>query len=101
MNDKDGEKDDNEHKEYVLPENSRLEETTSKSLGKPSSLIHNSEKRPERKRMFSKIQKQQDAEAVKRKMKSLKTKKIIKPFMRKKKKDHQNQKLKELKMIWL
>lgn len=64
MNNKDGEKDDNEHKEYVLPENSRLEGATSKSLGKPSSLTHNSEKRPERKRMFSKTQKQQDAEAV-------------------------------------
>lgn len=64
MNDKDGEKDDNEHKEYVLPENSRLEGTTSKSLGKPSSLTHNSQKMPERKRMFSKMQKQQEVEAV-------------------------------------
>lgn len=30
MNDRDVEKDDNEHKEYVLPENSRLDGTTSK-----------------------------------------------------------------------
>ena len=63
--DRSREEEDNEHKEYVLPENSRLEGATSKSLGKPSSLTHNSEQRPERKRMFSKIQKQQDAEAVK------------------------------------
>ena len=66
MNDKNEEKDDNEHKEYVLPENSRLGGATSKSLGKPSSLTHNSEK-PERKRMFSKMQKQQEMEAVRTK----------------------------------
>lgn len=63
--DRSREEEDNEHKEYVLPENSRLEGTTSKSLGKPSSLTHNSEQKSERKGMFSKIKKQQDAEAVK------------------------------------
>ena len=62
--DRNKEKDNNERKEYVLPENSRLEGTTSKNLGKPNRLTHNFEQRPERERMLSKIQKQQESEAV-------------------------------------
>ena len=62
--DRNKEKDNDERKEYVLPENSHLEGTTSKNLGKPSRLTHNFEQRPERERMLSKMRKQQESETV-------------------------------------
>ena len=59
------EKKDDGHREYIRPEDSRLEGSASKNLGKPSYLNHGHEQKPERKGMFSKIQKKQETEAVK------------------------------------
>ena len=59
------EKKNDGHREYIRPEDSRLEGSASKNLGKPSYLNHGHEQKPERKGMFSKIQKKQETETVK------------------------------------